>query len=139
VRRGGLPRAAGRQTDWTTAWRPDPTEEATRERAVCPERTHGVVTARWPLAQRWGGAAGPRAPADKVSWELWCEHRGGGDNAPDEVAAAMAHPSSGLTCGGRAEAAQRCPTLAEVLRDGWHRWCGPALSEEKGEGEAHAN
>jgi hypothetical protein len=26
-----------------------------------------VVTVQWPRARRWGGAAGPGAPADKVS------------------------------------------------------------------------
>jgi hypothetical protein len=43
-------------------------------------------------------------------------HRGGGDNAPDETAAVTAHPSSGSTCEGGAEAARRCPTMAEALR-----------------------
>jgi hypothetical protein len=59
--------------------------------------------------------AGQRAPVDKVSWKRWCEHCEGGGNAPDEEVVVRAHPSSGSTCGGRAEAAWCCPTVAEVL------------------------
>jgi hypothetical protein len=50
--------------------------------------------------------ASPRALADKVSQKWWREHREGGGNTPDKVAAVRAHPSSGSTCGGRAEAAR---------------------------------
>jgi hypothetical protein len=75
-----------------------------------------VVTVRWPRAQRRGGRAGPRALAYKVSQKRWCEHREGGCNALDEVAAVRAHLSSGSTCEGRAEAARRFPTVAEALR-----------------------
>jgi hypothetical protein len=64
---------------------------------------------------------GPRAPADKVSQKQRREHREGGGNAPDEVAAARAHPSSGSTCGSRAEVARQCPTVAEALRS----WAAP--------------
>jgi hypothetical protein len=39
-----------------------------------------------------------------VSQKRWHEYREGGGNAPDEVVAARAHPSSGSTCGGGAEA-----------------------------------
>jgi hypothetical protein len=77
-----------------------------QERGACAGRTHGMVTAWWPHAQRRGGVAGPRALADKVPWERRCEHHGGDGNAPYEVAVAMAHPSNGLTCGGRVEAAR---------------------------------
>jgi hypothetical protein len=44
--------------------------------------------------------------ADKVSRKQWHEHREGGGNASDEVVAVRAHPSSGLMCGGGAEAAR---------------------------------
>jgi hypothetical protein len=43
--------------------------------------------------------------ADKVSQKQRLEHCEGGGNLPDKVAA-RAHPSSGSTCGGRAEAAR---------------------------------
>jgi hypothetical protein len=86
-------------------------------------RTHGVVTARWPRAQQRGGVAGLRAPADKVSRKRRREHREGGGNTPDKVAVERAHPSSGSTCGGGAEAARRCPTVAKVLRSRVARSC----------------
>jgi hypothetical protein len=50
------------------------------------------------------GAANPHALADKVSRKQWREHREGGGNAPDKVAAVRAHPSSGSTCKGGVEA-----------------------------------
>jgi hypothetical protein len=85
-----------------------------------PGRAHDalsdVVTVQWPRARRWGGAAGPGAPADKVYRERQHKYRGGGGNMPDEVAVARAHPSNGLACGGGAEAARRCSTVAEPLR-----------------------
>jgi hypothetical protein len=62
--------------------------------------------------------AGPRAPADKVPRKRLREHREGGGNAPDKVAAVRAHPSNDSTWGGGAEAARRCPTVAEAL---WSR------------------
>jgi hypothetical protein len=99
---------------------------------ACAGRTRGVVTTRWPHTRRWGGVAGPRAPTDKLSRERWREHRWGCGNAPEEVAAVMAHPSSGSTCGD----VQRWRTHSG---DGRRRWRGPAVLEEKGDGEAHAN
>jgi hypothetical protein len=89
---------------------------AARERGARAGRTHGVVTALWPRVRRWGGMAGPCAPVNKVPWERRHEHRGGSGNAPDEVAVAMARPSSGSTCGGGSEAARRCPMVVEVLQ-----------------------
>jgi hypothetical protein len=77
-----------------------------RERGTRTGRTRDVVTTWWPRARRRGGAAGPRAPTDKVSREKWHEHRWGGGNAPNEVAAVMAHSSSGSSCEGCAEAAR---------------------------------
>jgi hypothetical protein len=45
------------------------------------------------------------------------EGKGEGEvHAIDEVAAARAHPNSGSTCGGRAEAARQCPTVVKALR-----------------------
>jgi hypothetical protein len=85
-----------------------------------------------------GGAASLRAPADKVSRKRRREHREGGSDAPDEVAAVRAHLSRGSTCGGRVEVARRCPTVAEVLRSRRRQWRGPTAPEERGEGEAHA-
>jgi hypothetical protein len=64
---------------------------------------------------------------------------GGGSNAPGEVAAVMAHPSSGSTCGGRAEARDDVQQWRRRSGDGWRRWQGPAVLKEKGEDEAHAN
>jgi hypothetical protein len=55
-------------------------------------------------SRRRGGTASPRGPADKVSQKRRREHREGND-APDEVVAERAHPSSGSTCGGGVEAA----------------------------------
>jgi hypothetical protein len=81
---------------------------------------------------------GPRAPVDKVSRKRRREHREGGSDAPDEVAAVRAHLSRGSTCGGRVEVARRCPTVAEVLRSRRLQWRGPTAPEERGEGEAHA-
>jgi hypothetical protein len=79
---------------------------------------HGRPTSRLGhgLAARSSRGGGPRAPADKVSRKRRCEHREGGGNAPDEVATARAHPRNGLTCGGGAEVARRCPTVMEVLQ-----------------------
>jgi hypothetical protein len=73
-----------------------------------------------------------------VSWKQWREHREGGGNAPDKVAAARAHPSSGSTCGGGAEAARRCPTVAEALRSRAAPVAGSYSTGGGGEGEAHA-
>jgi hypothetical protein len=118
ARRGGLPGEADRSAGWATAWRPDPTKEVAHSAGAGARagRACGVVTARWPRVGRQGGAVGPRAPADKVSQKRWREHCEGGGNALDEVAAVRAHPSSGSTCEGRAEAARRFPTVAEALR-----------------------
>jgi hypothetical protein len=79
-------------------------------------RIRGMVIARWLRARRQGGAAGLHAPVDKVSQKRWREHHEGGGNTLDEVAASRAHPSSGSMCGGGAEAAQQCPTVAEALQ-----------------------
>jgi hypothetical protein len=112
------PTTRGRQTNWlghgvtTLSNRGGGPQRGSGARAG---RTHGVVTAQWPRARRQGGAAGPRAPTDKVSQKRQHEHREGGGNAPDEVAVVRAHPSSGSTCGGGAEAAWRCPTVMEAL------------------------
>jgi hypothetical protein len=73
-----------------------------------------------------------------VSQKRWCEHCEGGSNAPNEVVAVRAHPSSGSTCGGGAEATRRCPTVAEAL---WSRVAPVVGSCSAGgeiEGEAHA-
>jgi hypothetical protein len=75
-----------------------------RGSGTCAGHSRGVVTALWPRERRWGGVASPRALADKVSQKRWREHHEGGGNVPDKVAVARAHPSSGSTCGGGAEA-----------------------------------
>jgi hypothetical protein len=118
ARRGSLPRVAGRPADWAMAWRPGPAAEAARGTgAGC--------------AWRWGGAAGPRASTDKVSQKRRREHHEGGDNTPDEVAASRAHPSSGSTCRGGAEAARRCPTVPVALRS----WVAPVAGSCSARGE----
>jgi hypothetical protein len=83
-----------------------------------------VVTVQWPHARRWGGAAGPGAPADKVSRERQREHYGGSGNVPDEVAAMRGHPKGGST---------QAPTTLGKRGNGetWlnlrgERVCGPA-------------
>jgi hypothetical protein len=68
---------------------------------------------------------------DKVSRKRQHEQREGGGKAPDEVAASRAHPSSGSTCGGGAEAARRCLTVAEVLRS----WVAPVAGSYSAGGE----
>jgi hypothetical protein len=61
----------------------------------------GVVTAQWPHAQWWGGAASPGSPMNKVPRARWREHRGGGGNMLDKAAAEGAHPSGGSTVRGK--------------------------------------
>jgi hypothetical protein len=83
-----------------------PTTRSRPEDWLGTGRACGVGTARWPCERQRGGAASPRAPADKVSQKRRCQHREGGGDAPDEVAVARAHPSSGSTGGGGVEVAQ---------------------------------
>jgi hypothetical protein len=85
----------------------------------------------WPAATVQVLAASPHTPADKVSRKWRREHREGGNDAPDEVAAARAHPSSSSTCGGGVEAAWRCPTVAVVLRS----WAAPMAGSCSTRGE----
>jgi hypothetical protein len=85
-----------------------------------------------------GGTASLCAPVDKVSQKRRCEHREGGGDAPDEVVAVRAHPSSGSKCGGGVEAARRCPTLVEALQSRAAPVVGSCSTGGGGEGEAHA-
>jgi hypothetical protein len=82
------------------------------------------------------GRTRPCAPADRVSQKRWHEHCEGGGDAPDEVAVARAHPSSGSTCGGGVEAARCCLTVAKALQSWRCWWRGPAAPKERGEAEA---
>jgi hypothetical protein len=82
------------------------------------------------------GRTRPCAPADRVSQKRWHEHCEGGGDAPDEVAVARAHPSSGSTCGGGVEAAWCCLTVAKALQSWRCWWRGPAAPKDRGEAEA---
>jgi hypothetical protein len=109
--------------------------------AACHARSADQLAGPWPgdpVQPRPSGGASPRTPADKVSRKRWCEHREGGGNTPDKVAAARAHPSSGSTCGGGVVAARRCPTVAEALRSQTAPVAGSCSTGGGGEGEAHA-
>jgi hypothetical protein len=82
--------------------------------------------------------AGPHALAERVPWKRRREHREGSGNTLDEVVAVRAHPSSGSTCGGGADAARRCPTVIEAVQSCVVLVAGSAVLEEKGEGETRA-
>jgi hypothetical protein len=73
----------------------------------------------------------------RMLWRTRCPRNG--DASTVGVAAAMAHPSSGSMCGGRAVACDDVQRWRRCSDDEWHWWHGPAVPEEKGEGEAHAN
>jgi hypothetical protein len=127
ARRGGLPGEADRSAGWATASRPDPAKEVAHSAGVGARagRACGVVTTRGPRVGRQGGAAGPRAPADKVSQKRWREHCEGGGNALDEVAAVRAHPSSGSTCGAERRRRGDVPRWRRCSSHGRCRWWGP--------------
>jgi hypothetical protein len=99
-------RHGGRPAGWAMAWQSGPATEA-----AC-----GAGAGRAPDALTMWSPRGGHAHGDKVSQNRQREHREGGGNAPDEVVAVRAHPSSGSPCGGGADAARRCPTVAEVPR-----------------------
>jgi hypothetical protein len=137
VRRGGLPHAAGRPSGWATAWWPGPAEEAARGAGA--GRTSDALTV-------WSPRGG-HARSSGVVWLVCvlrrtrCLEKGG----VSTVRAAATHLTRWRWRGLTRAAAQRAGVerrrhgdVPQWQRCSGHGWQGPAVPEEKGEGEAHA-
>jgi hypothetical protein len=79
-------------------------------------RARSVVTARSPRAG-WRGGTLTGGPVAASQWQgTAVKYQHGFGVTLDGTTEGEAHPSSGSLCGGGAEAARRCPTVAEALR-----------------------
>jgi hypothetical protein len=88
---------------------------AARERARV-RRACSVVTVRSPHAG-WRGGTLTGGPVAASRWQGTAgKYQHGSGVTLDGTTEGEAHPSSGSTCGGGAEAARRCPTVAEALQ-----------------------
>jgi hypothetical protein len=132
-----LARAADRQADWATAWRPGPAEDAARGAGAgalaawslrgghtCGDGVARLVhVLRRTRCLRNGGASTVGAVATRLTRWRW---RWLTQTATRRVGAERRQH-------GDVQRWRRCSG------DGWRWWRGPAMPNEKGEGEAHAN